>query len=153
MPPSSRTNELDARAGRPSRVGAFVLVCISIAGKLFLFAFAGGAIIALVRTCRPTMSAAKAVLAPGRRLAQTGFTAFPVVVATSALNALILAVLALKSAFEVASASEPLEINTGNPDAPLLAREGMATDSSESPQRATRLQHRGGRPTKKEGRR
>ena len=74
------------------------------------------------------MSAAKAVLAPGRRLAQTGFTAFPAVVAISALNALILAALALKSAFEVAFASEPLEINIGSPDAAkLLARgEGIA---------------------------
>ena len=73
------------------------------------------------------MSAAKAALVPGLRLAQTGLTAFPAVVAASGLNAFILAVLALKSAFDVAFASERLEINTGSPDAPkLLAGDGMA---------------------------
>ena len=67
------------------------------------------------------------MLAPGRRLAQIGFTAFPAIVATSVVNALILAALALKSALEVVFASEPPEIIIGSPEAPkLLASESIA---------------------------
>ena len=82
--------------------GGVVVLCFSIAAKVFLLATAGGAI---ARTWRAVVDAFRTTVSRGLHLKQISFAGYGAVAAAGGLNATVLAAVALNSAIEATTAS------------------------------------------------
>jgi hypothetical protein len=106
--------------------GGVVVLCFSIAAKVFLLATAGGAI---ARTWRSVVDAFRTMVSRGLHLKQISFAGYGAVAAAGGLNATVLAAVALKSAIEATTASGRAAADASGPNATSLASDPKANSN------------------------